>query len=424
MTGIDAIRTALSDTRTAKHVVHIYASNYFGLKPGECSNEQLLDIASAIRTDNPRREPAPPRAWGDWDDPQGVPPPQDGDRAMWDTNVPAAAVIARLGGSGDRADCPLCYSPGHHGNALQITDSNDGGLWIHCHSLRHPKIPRGRYWDTWGPALGLTLLRGQPARVAQAKAKKAPRRPPAPQIAYCASEPTLSVRDIKNALIHGVRMDKAGGGKLAAEWQDGDVYRVYRTSLSNGGTLYEARFGGDIVQDGKAKRVAPWTSHQGAVRGTEHLRAHQIVPSATPTTFLTGSEEVPHPLRFTVLDLDYHPDEDVDGRGDALRRRLRERLQSLGMPMFYSSRGDGLHALFTTDGAPDPKMPLRIPSRKEGGDVRGCGVDVFTAGGSGRHVAIQYDRPVGDALDAIPVLDREAVLETIKSEFQTTGGKK
>ena len=345
----------------------------------------------------------------------------------YDWFEPAASVLVRLGGEAGergRVRCPKhAIGPGNSPEPLEVWNDDNGKLALHCWSTRCVALHGVEYHTTWGRLLGLRVLSGVEKWQSIEREAAIERPEPVPEVAYCASEPTTSVRDIKNALIHGVFMsyvkDDGKKAKLAAQWYDDGLgkRRAYRTSLSCGGTLQEARFGGDIeqVKDGKtiALRICPWTTLQGAMRGTEYLR-NTSVPTAFPTTFLTGSAEVPHPLRFTVVDVDYTPDADTDGKGDALRRTLYKRLAALGMPAFFSSSGHGCHALFATDGEPDPRKPIRLPDD----DVSGCGVDVFQAGGSGRHVAIQYDKPMNGNAESIPVLRRFDVIAAINEAIE------
>lgn len=101
---------------------------------------------------------------------------------------------------------------------------------------------------------------------------------------------------------------------------------------------------------------------------------------AEPAIALGGDRETPAPHDILLLDFDYKPSDDPDGRGLALREATRERLGRAGFAMFGSRSGNGFHALGRY--AAEDMRADRWPQAKrvDSTGASGAGLDVFSPG--------------------------------------------
>ena len=151
---------------------------------------------------------------------------------------------------------------------------------------------------------------------------------------------------ITDILKHDIFMVTAGKIK---PWQNFPLTRGFRQSLSEyqvesgEDPIAVVRYGGRAV-DGYDRpfTVIPHRNYFAA-----KTYADKVGGDAIASLCFAGSEVVKMPISLGVIDCDYKPDRDVNNTGQDYRDAFIERCRDLGLPMFESTSGNGLHALFS-----------------------------------------------------------------------------
>ena len=178
----------------------------------------------------------------------------------------------------------------------------------------------------------------------------------------------------------------------------------YKQSLQdNRGGVATARYGGETT----------WTDPDGTVQRFlvyPHRTYHQIaalIPKLPnprglklrPSISMSGDARYPHPTDLVVVDFDYKPCKDPEGRGEQFRNRARAAMTACGAPVFTSSSGNGFHAVFRM-------VPGWVHSnRRRGTETRlpkdrnttnsGAVAEIFPAGYR-KHVVLRLERPLAN----------------------------
>ena len=132
---------------------------------------------------------------------------------------------------------------------------------------------------------------------------------------------------------------------------------------------------------------------------------------------LTGDETALADGALAVVDFDYKPDADSDGKGAAWRDAVKAALASFGCPIWDSTSGNGFHAVF---GIPEGELgggwlwqsePEAYPQAM----WHGARIDLFAAGCK-RLVAIRTDKPAANISSSvvIPLIGRERLNAAIR----------
>ena len=199
----------------------------------------------------------------------------------------------------------------------------------------------------------------------------------------------------------------AVNGKRPVGFQHGRQWWQWQATIAEDeGGLAVARYGGEQRRrDGEVWRVPAWSD---GLTVLERLR--QVDVEGMPGLAQSGSSEHPCPHSVGVIDVDYKPSEDEDGRGLGLRDEYRKRFFVLGLPTMESGGGNGLHALFRSPVSGEWFKPYAYP---QDGAWNGLRVEVFPAGRRGSITLHPRNRLNG--ADHIPVVSADGVERLIET---------
>ena len=338
------------------------------------------------------------------------------------------------------APCHGSKNPGA-GDSFHFGDHPQGGLVLGCWQCKGGADMVQRIEDLWGVGIQVRWPNGrlrytfgaQEQLYAPPYALPGDTPPPighkrdSSSVRYHATAgPTrFTLQDLKDAPVWF-----AGKGKAA--WQHevkGKAYGFRHSLAPEDGGMAVARFGGEGQwnrPDGARVpiMVYPWmplADLEGRIArrpDADHLR---------PCLSLAGTPELPHPLDVLVIDLDYAPSEDTQGRGNRFRAQLRAQLSGAGAPMFSSSSGNGWHALVRMDDAfletaridgTDSRFPLDRKLKIGNSAV----AEIFPAGAR-RHVVIRWGHPLANGRPecTIPVVSRDFLMEQLERARRESG---
>ena len=191
--------------------------------------------------------------------------------------------------------------------------------------------------------------------------------------------------------------------------------------LSEGGVAL-ARFGG-VVREGKQQlplTIKPWRTYAEVV-DICNWAERKGIEGVRPVIGLGGDSETLAPHALQIIDVDYKPASDVEGKGVLERDALRARFLDAGMAIFVSNSGNGFHAVgmvhpdswfdFTNKaGQTIHKVASWAPLGKGSQSETGLAVDLFFPGA--RYlVALNWNKPGGnnDPSHVLPLLTAEDV---------------
>ena len=250
---------------------------------------------------------------------------------------------------------------------------------------------------------------------------------------------TLTLKDLQEMKVWAV------GRGAKKPWQQkstaGRPPWCFRQSLAaKDGGMVVARFGGDGMQTLKVPAWAPpgtkpkripvrviaWENLEVTTAWVNH-RPH--IAGILPVLSLGGDEDNHSPLDTMIIDLDYHPDLDVDGVGRAFRDALAETLAQAGAPLFASSSGNGFHCVVREDAdflreVAVTGTEVRYP-RNGDPDIGGAAVVEMFPAGMKRLVLLRREKPMfnTDPDTAIPVVSRDWLRRAILDARSVAEGK-
>lgn len=250
---------------------------------------------------------------------------------------------------------------------------------------------------------------------------------------------TLTLKDLQEMKVWAV------GRGAKKPWQQkssgGRPPWCFRQSLAaKDGGMVVARFGGDGMQTLKVPAWAPpgtkpkripvrviaWENLEVTTAWVNH-RPH--IAGILPVLSLGGDEDNHSPLDTMLIDLDYHPDLDVNGVGRAFRDALAETLAQAGAPLFASSSGNGFHCVVREDATFLREVAVtgtevRYP-RNGDPDIGGAAVVEMFPAGMKRLVLLRWEKPMfnTDPDTAIPVVSRDWLRGAILDARSKAEGK-
>ena len=212
------------------------------------------------------------------------------------------------------------------------------------------------------------------------------------------------------------------GTSLKAPWQESrraartagrDTPVCFRQSLDDVDvTPGDTRTGLEVARDGGPAicrpkkgdptpfpvRVRPWGTLGRIVGG---IAAMSNPDGVHPCLVLSGGKEHACEVDVMAVDLDYHPDQDVDGVGRAFRDALAETLAKAGAPMFGSSSGNGWHCLLRQDAdflreAQENGTDIRFPKKTADptkDDIGGSAFAELFHAGTKRLILLRWKNP-------------------------------
>ena len=298
-----------------------------------------------------------------------------------------AAALGAKGGRGEyRVRCPV--HSGKSDTSLQLSVSG-GRIWATCH--------RGCHEDY--AAFAAELERASGVRLSPGLSGGAgPRRPVAAAQVTAARELVRLAADNRSPtwtdFLEAKVWFPVGAKKQGWEGRINGIYSAYQQAAS-GRPVRAVREGGRHERGGSGRGVLllPHMAYPEARRG---VREGRWPGARAVAVSFAGDDDCPFPFALGALDLDYQPGGDVDGAGRAYRNGLLAWLLARGVPVFYSSSGNGFHALFGVDTAADyyrAGVAGGIQVKGISGSV--LHLDYFPPGA--RHLLVLHlDRPAGD----------------------------
>ena len=242
---------------------------------------------------------------------------------------------------------------------------------------------------------------------------------------------TFTLADLQGARVW------IAGTSLKAPWQESrraartagrDTPVCFRQSLDDVDvTPGDTRTGLEVARDGGPAicrpkkgdptpfpvRVRPWGTLGRIVGG---IAAMSNPDGVHPCLVLSGGKEHACEVDVMAVDLDYHPDQDVDGVGRAFRDALAETLAKAGAPMFGSSSGNGWHSLLRQDAdflreAQENGTDIRFPKKTADptkDDIGGSAFAELFHAGTKRLILLRWKKPLHNTAPdtVIPVVSR------------------
>ena len=291
---------------------------------------------------------------------------------------------------------PLCHaSKGQR--SFQVGQAN-GGLYVSCFGCN--KGARNGFIDRVEDAMGVRI---QAVYSDGSRRWRMPGETPAPpvervpdELVPCAMGNEFTLNDLLESAVWFASDGNVRGwtGRYKGETIG---YRHTINDVYAGGEdgVWLARNGGPYT-DYKGQRVEV-KPHRGRQR-MQHIIHGLPGRNITPALSMAGSPLCPMPVPLLAVDCDYSPDKDEFGLGAQWRDALRIRLLNDGWPVFYSTSGNGFHALCATDsigGVLNRNGKQTFQAVWTPPDTQGLAVEVFMPGA--RHsLTPKLDRPAAD----------------------------
>lgn len=298
---------------------------------------------------------------------------------------------------------PPCHAQGKkpgESNSFIFGDAPGGGVIVSCFTCRGRKGMIDEIEERLGVAIQLRYSNGnlryqrnsgevlQP-RPVKTEVDKTPLNADFPPKGF-------AVKDITTLPCWFV-----GAGKMGATLTYKGSTFGWRQSHQRGVKL--ARFGG-WDEDNKIQ-IRPWADYESIKASCEWINAHYKKLEVRPSISLGGDKDTPAPHGLVIMDVDYKPSADKDGRGLAYKDTLFTRFTEAGWACYASNSGNGYHAIacvhpkswyeFTYQGRPVSKIPVWEPYGRGSRAETGVSVDFFFPGAKFL-IAVNMHKPIAN----------------------------
>lgn len=215
----------------------------------------------------------------------------------------------------------------------------------------------------------------------------------------------FTVRDFAELQCWFVGQGKKGHSKI---WR-GRRFGWRQSKPAEEGGIALARFGGDCREKWGGKyvpvEIRPWASYSAvceSIKVLERLGSKGIAP----VFGMGGDANTPAPHALIIVDVDYKPSKDADGKGKEYRDSLLSRFTDAGWAIYSSTSGNGYHAIaqlsvesfseVSYEGRAVTKIGVWEPFGKGSQSETGVALDLFFPGAPFL-VAVKLDKPLANA---------------------------